>query len=271
MPLAEVNGTRLFYEESGDPTGEVVVFAHGLLMSLEMFTAQTAALAAQGYRVIAFDWRGQGRSEAGGNEASYGMDGLAEDAWQLLQALGVTTCHWAGLSMGGMVAFRMYFAHPEVFRSLILLDTSADAEEPEKVTQYEQMGITYQRMGPIEPLMQALPRVFFSPATNANQPEVVAQWMEHWRTLPRDIMPWVESGVDKRSSVVDRVSSIAVPTLILVGRDDAATPLPRAEQLHQLIAGSRLVVVPDAGHSSSVEQPEAVTAAIVSFLDELRG
>ena len=270
MPLAEVNGTRLYYEESGDPTGEVVVFTHGLLMSLEMFAAQTAALAARGYRVIAFDWRGQGRSEAGGDEAAYGMDGLAEDAWQLLRALDVTSCHWAGLSMGGMVAFRLYFAHPEVFRSLILMDTSADAELPERVAQYEQMGIVFQQMGPVEPLMQALPPIFFSPATIANQPEVVARWMEHWKTLRQDVMPWVEAGVEKRSSVVDRVSSIAVPTLIIVGRDDAATPLPRSEQLHQLIAGSRLVIVPDAGHSSSVEQPEAVTAAIVSFLGELR-
>jgi len=270
MPLAEVNGTRLYYEESGDPNGEVVIFSHGLLMSLEMFAAQTAALAARGYRVIAFDWRGQGHSEAGGDETAYGMDGLAEDAWQLLRALGVTSCHWAGLSMGGMVAFRLFFAQPALFRSLILLDTSADAELPERVARYEQMGITYQQMGPVEPLMQALPHIFFSPATIANQPELVARWVEHWKTLRRDVMPWVEGGVDRRSSVVDRVAGITVPTLIIVGRDDAATPLPRSEQLHELIAGSRLVVIPDAGHSSSVEQPEAVTAAIVAFLDELR-
>ena len=270
MPLADVNGTRLYYEESGDSTGQAVVFAHGLLMTQEMFAAQTAALAARGYRVIAFDWRGQGRSEPAGDAAAYGMDGLAEDATQLLRALGVTSCHWAGLSMGGMVAFRMYFAHPELFRSLILLDTSADAELPERVAQYGQMSIAYQQMGPTEPLMQALPHIFFSPVTIANQPEVVARWMEHWKTLPRDVLPWVEGGVDKRSSVVDRVSSITVPTLILVGQDDVATPLPHSEQLHQLIAGSRLVVIPAAGHNSTVEQPEAVTAALVAFLDELR-
>lgn len=270
MPMADVNGTRLYYEEAGDPNGEAVVFAHGLLMSSAMFANQVTALAGRGYRVIAFDWRGQGRSEASGDAAAYGMDGLAEDAWQLLRALGVTACHWAGLSMGGMVAFRLYFAHPEVFRSLILLDTSADAELPERVAQYERMGITFQQMGPVEPLMQALPPVFFSPATIANRPEVVARWVEHWKSMRRDVMPWVESGVDKRSSVVDRVSSIKVPTLIIVGRDDVATPLPRSEQLQQLIAGSRLVVIPDAGHSSTVEQPEAVTNAIVSFLDGLR-
>lgn len=270
MPLAEVNGTRLYYEETGDPNGEVVVFSHGLLMSLEMFAAQTAAVAARGYRVIAFDWRGQGRSEAGGDEAAYSMDGLAEDAWQLLRSLGVTSCHWTGLSMGGMVAFRLYFAHPELFRSLILLDTSADAELPEQVAQYEQMGLLYQQMGPVEPILQALPHVFFAPATIANQPDVVARWVEHWKTLRRDVMPWVEAGVDKRSSVVDRISSITVPTLIIIGQDDVATPLPRSQQLHELIAGSRLVAIPAAGHSSSVEQPEAVTAAIVSFLDDVR-
>jgi 3-oxoadipate enol-lactonase len=270
MPLTEVNGTRLNYEETGNPDGEVVVFAHGLLMSSAMFTAQIAAVAARGYRVIAFDWRGQGKSEAGGEEASYGMDSLAEDAWQLMRSLDVSSCHWAGLSMGGMVAFRLYFAHPELFRSLILLDTSADAERPELVAQYERMGIMFQQMGPVESLLQALPRVFFAPATIANQPDVVTQWVEHWKTLRRDVMPWVESGVDKRSSVVDRVSSIAVPTLIIVGQDDAATPVPRSEQLRQLIPGSRLVIIPEAGHSSSVEQPEAVTAAIVSFLDGLR-
>ncbi|MGH2515284.1 MAG: alpha/beta fold hydrolase [Ktedonobacterales bacterium] len=270
MAKVEVNGTRLHYEERGDPNGEVVLFAHGLLFHSGMFVEQVAALARRGYRVLAFDWRGQGRSEGSGDAAAYGLDSLAVDAWELLQALGVGSCHWAGLSMGGIVGFRMYFAHPEVFRSLILLDTSADAELPERVAQYEQMSLMYQQMGPVEPLLQALPHVFFSPATIAGKPEVVAEWVEYWKTLRRDVLPWVEAGVDKRSSVVDRVGAISVPTLIVVGADDAATPLPRSEQLHELIAGSQIVVIPSAGHSSTVEQPEAVTNAIVAFLESVR-
>lgn len=270
MPMAQVNGAELFYTERGAPTGEVVVFSHGLLMDSTMFAHQIATVAERGYRVIAFDWRGQGQSGGGGSAADYSLESLAELAYALLGQLGVQSCHWAGLSMGGMVAFRLYATHPEVFRSLILIDTSADAELPERIAQYEQMGLAYQQQGLTEPVKHALPHIFFSPATISNKPDVVAYWIERWSRLARETLPWVEAGVDKRSSVVDRVSSIAVPTLIIIGRDDAATPLPKSEQLNQLIQGSQLVVIPDVGHSSSVEQPEAVTAAILDFLASLR-
>ncbi len=103
MPTIRVNGVELYYESTGSGP-QTVVFSHGLLMSADMFREQVRFLSPR-YRVVAYDHRGQGRSDL--TARAHDMDTLAADADALIEALGLAPCHFAGLSMGGFVALRL--------------------------------------------------------------------------------------------------------------------------------------------------------------------
>jgi len=135
MPIIRVNGAALYYEEHGTGS-ETIVFAHGLLWSCRMFDAQVA-LFKERYRCVAFDFRGQGQSEV--TRSGYDMETLYENAVALIEQLGCAPCHFLGLSMGGFIGLRLAARHPELLRSLILLETSADREPSENVAKYRQL------------------------------------------------------------------------------------------------------------------------------------
>src|SRR6185295_5463818 len=143
MPEVQVHGVALHYTERGAGR-ETVVFAHGLLWNGRMFDAQMAALADR-YRCIAFDFRGQGGSEATAD--GYDMDTLAADALALVERLGCAPCHFVGLSMGGFVGMRLAIRHPEALRSLILLNTTADPEPAANLPRYRLLRFVARWLG----------------------------------------------------------------------------------------------------------------------------
>src|SRR5688500_5647505 len=130
MPMLEVNGTSLYYEDTGPATsGETIVFSHGLLWGTEMFEPQIAALRGR-YRCIAWDHRGQGRSAAD-HRHCIGMELVWQDAVALLDQLGVARVYFVGLSMGGFVAMRVAARRPDLVKKLILIETSIGPEPME--------------------------------------------------------------------------------------------------------------------------------------------
>lgn len=266
MPEVSVNGARLHYEEQGSGR-ETIVFSHGLLMNSRMFRDQIDALSKH-YRCIAYDHRGQGRSAITRN--GYDMDTLTEDAAALIDKLDARPCHFAGLSMGGFVGLRMALRHPEMLRSLILLDTSADEEPRENITRYRLLNWIVRLFGVRPVVGRVMPLMF---GRHFLQDPAREDDREQWRReLMANRRPGVNRAVDgviSRAAVYSRIDRISHPTLVIVGEEDAATPLPRAERLKQRIPDSELVVVPKAGHSSTVEQPEAVTRAMAAFLDKV--
>jgi 3-oxoadipate enol-lactonase len=135
MPIIRVNEAALYYEEHGTGS-ETIVFAHGLLWSCRMFDAQVAQFK-EHYRCVAFDFRGQGQSEV--TRSGYDMETLYEDAIALIEQLGCAPCHFLGLSMGGFIGLRLAARHPELLRSLILLETTAGPEPSENVAKYKQL------------------------------------------------------------------------------------------------------------------------------------
>jgi pimeloyl-ACP methyl ester carboxylesterase len=263
MPTRTINGARIHYEDVG--TGpETVVFSHGLLMSGAMFEAQVRALSGR-YRCISYDHRGQGRSEVTGS--GYDMDSLAEDAATLIRELGAAPCHFAGLSMGGFVGLRLAIRHPELLRSLILLDTSADPEPENNRGPYRRLAFVGRWFG-FRPVVKPVMKIMFGQTFLADpkQAEARTRWRNHLLQLDRVGTRRAAHGVIDREGVYDQLDRIETPTLVLVGDEDVATVPAKAERLHQAIRGSRLVVIPGAGHSASIEQPALVTRAIEDFL-----
>ncbi|HEY8206346.1 MAG TPA: alpha/beta fold hydrolase [Myxococcaceae bacterium] len=263
MAEIKIRGARLSYLERG--RGSPVVFSHGYLWSGRMFDAQVAALESR-FRCIAFDHRGQGHSEV--TESGYHMDELAEDAAALIKSLGAAPCHYVGLSMGGFVGMRLAARRPELIRSLSLLETSASPESLFNVLRYRMLGVVAQVAG-VKPVAGMAMRSMFG-RKFLTDPSRSALRAEQRRLLMGNSLQGMLRtlrGIIERPTVEGELSSIRCPTLVIVGEQDVATVPAKAERIHALIPGSRLVVIPGAGHTSTVEEPEAVNAALVPFLD----
>mgnify|MGYP002152345603 CR=1 FL=1 len=233
-----------------------------------MFEDQIRELSGR-YRVIAYDHRGQGRSEvaAGG----YDMDNLTLDALALMDALGVQRFHFAGLSMGGFIGLHLGARHPERLHSLILMETSAQAEPAENVPRYRMLNTVVGLLGAWavkKPVMKIMfGRPFLQDPARAG---IRRKWERELTGNRKSITRAVRGVIERQEVPPESLARISCPTLIIVGEEDAATVPAKSEYMHKLIPNSRLVRIPGAGHTSTVEAPKAVNQAINTFLQGLR-
>lgn len=263
MPTVSHDGLDLHYVERG--TGdETVVFSHSYLADHRHFEPQLAALSER-YRVVAYDHRDHGQS--GHATGRYTLDTLVDDAAAVIRQTGSGPCHWVGLSTGGFVGMRLAIRHPELLRSLVLMDTSAEPEPVKARIRYEGMFAVL-RLAGITPLLSATRALMFGRSTLADpaHAEMVQTWTERIAAGdPRAIIRFGRA-IFERTSVVEPLRSVSVPTLVLVGAEDRATPPRRARTIAQSIPGARLQIIERAGHLSTLEQPRAVEAALSAFL-----
>ena len=267
MSKMHVNGANLYYEDTGGEDRETIVFSHGLLFNCHMFNAQINALK-DNYRCVSYDHRGQARSDV--TENGYDMDTLTEDACQLMQSLNATPCHFIGLSMGGFVGQRIAIRHPEMLKSLILIETTADPEPTENLPRYKMLNFIARWLGlniVARPVMQIMfGQKFLNDPARAAERDV---WKAHMTSHDRLGITRAVKGVIERDGVYDELDKISVPTLIIVGDQDVATVPEKSERMHARIPNSQFVVIPCAGHTSTVEEPAAVNEAIMTFLNSL--
>jgi 3-oxoadipate enol-lactonase len=268
MPLLAVNGARVHYDETGSGP-ETIVFAHGLLWSGRMYRFQVAHLKDR-YRCITFDFRGQGRSEV--TRGGYDMDTLTEDAAALIGELGAAPCHFVGLSMGGFVGLRLAIRRPELLRSLILMETAADPEPRLNIPKYAAMAAAARLLGfglLAEPVMKIMfGEHFRHDAARAGLRREMKEELvgNHLTGATRATL-----GILGRRSVEEELGRITVPSLVLHGAADTAIAPSRARRMANRIASAKMVMIPRAGHTSTIEEPDAVNAALDEFLGGLRG
>jgi 3-oxoadipate enol-lactonase len=263
MPLIKLNEANIYYEEQG--TGpETIVFAHGLLWSGRMFDDQVRVLKER-YRCITFDFRGQGQSEV--TATGYDMETLSTDAAALITALKCAPCHFVGLSMGGFIGMRLASRHPHLIKSLMLLETTADPEPVENIGRYRRLNLVARWFGLRLVANQIMPIMFgqkflTDPTRAALRQKMRTQLIQNHRIgITRAV-----TGVVKRLGIYEELGKINVPTLILVGDQDVATVPAKAERIHAQITGSRLVIIPGAGHTATVEEPDAINQLLMAFL-----
>jgi len=272
MPDIEVNGVRLHYTDTGAGTGagkKTIVFSHGLLMSNRMFAAQIAYLSDR-YRCVAYDHRGQAGS--GITKDGYDMDGLAEDAAGFITALDLAPCHFVGLSMGGFVGMRLAINTPQLLKSLTLLDTSAEGEPKENAPKYKKLNFIARWFGLGVVAGQVMPilfgKTFMADPAHA---EERAHWKHHIaKAHERKSIVRAVKGVIDRDGISDRLGQITVPTLVAVGSEDTATPQAIGQRIADAVKGANFQIINQAGHSSTIEQPDAVNGIIDGFLAGLK-
>lgn len=259
-----VNDANLYYEENGSGK-ETIFFSHGLLWSCRMYDKQIEFLKNH-YRTIAYDHRGQGKSEITKN--GYDMDTLSIDAANIIEKLNIAPVHFVGLSMGGFVGMRLAARRPELIKSLILMETSADPEPEENIPKYNRLAFVGRWLGfrfAVKPVM----RIMFSTDFLQDPDRRIEQkyWEQQFKQNNKIGTIHALKGVTDRKGIYDEIEKIKKPTLIMVGEQDIATVPAKAERMHSKITGSKLVYIPKAGHTSSVEQSDFVNKTIYEFLN----
>jgi pimeloyl-ACP methyl ester carboxylesterase len=220
------------------------------------------------YRVIAPDLRGHGDSPA--PEGDYTIDEMADDVIELLDKLARDTpVVVGGLSMGGYVALSLVARYPDRVRALMLMDTRAAADSTEAAQNREALAQAVLATGNAGPAVEAMTPRLFARITREGRPERVAPiraLME--QNTARGIVGALRAMARRPDRRAD-LAAIRVPTLVLVGAEDVVTPPSEAQALADAIAGSRLEVIPEAGHLAPFENPSISNGVLLRFLDGL--
>lgn len=257
-----IHGSPIAVDDVG--RGEPIVFLHAFPLNRRMWQAQTAALAGT-HRVLAPDLRGFGDSVGSPPVAT--MDAYADDVAALLDALDVrepvTLC---GLSMGGYVALAFFARHRDRLSRLILCDTRADADTPEKIAGRNTTAQEVLQNG-AESLVQKMPSSLLSERTIAESPNIVAAVREMIAEAPPASIAAALQGMAARPDRTDLLPQIDVPTLVLCGEEDAISPVAVMRTLADSIPNAIFATIPLAGHLAPVENAESVNGAIRRFLD----
>ena len=249
----------LHHELDGPEDAPVVVLGSSIGTSNAMWEPQVAALSRR-YRVVRYDHRGHGRSPV--PDGPYALDDLGGDVLDLLDHLGVERVAYCGLSLGGMVGMWLGIHAPERISALVLCCTSAYLGPPERW----QERIELVRRDGTQALVEATTSRWFSATTLAAAPPFVREFTQGLAETPNEGYAGCSAaigGMDLR----DQIHAITAPTLVICGAEDPATPLAMSLEIVERIAHSQLVVLPDASHLATVEQPERATAAILAHLD----
>lgn len=258
-----IDGGWVEYEAQGE--GPAVLFLHAFPLGLFMWDAQAAALTPR-YRVVRVDARGFGGSGLPGGPLT--MERIADDAAAVLSELGIARAAVGGCSMGGYAALAFARRHPERLAALLLQDTKAGADD-EAARQGRAVLARKVRDEGSSAAADALLGRLLGATTRRLRPQLAQELRRRiLDTSPEAIASALE-GLALRADSRPSLAAIAVPTLVLVGEEDEITPLAEAEALAAAIVGARLARIPEAGHLANLENPSAVNAAVLAFLEDV--
>ena len=260
IPAGDV---ELGVEVRGD--GTPVLFVHGFPFDRTVWRHQLATLSRA--KRIAPDLRGVGASGAPTSDG-YALTRYADDLVTVLDALGVRAAVVCGLSMGGYVLFELLRRHPERVRAIVLADTKPGADSEEGKRGRDELAALAEQRGQDAVIERLLPDLL-APATLATQPEVAAQVREMARRWTVPGLVGALRALRDRPDSADTLRAVRVPTLIVVGQDDAVSPPAAAQAMAALIPGAQCHVIPAAGHLAPLEQPLATGRLLADFLSGL--
>ena len=257
------NGITMHYEMDGPKSAPVVTLSHSLATDLSMWDPQVAVLKS-GYRVLRYDTRGHGGTDA--PEGPYTLEQLAEDVGALLQALRIPKTHFMGISMGGMIGQVLALKNPGMLQGLILCDTSSRIPEEALPIWEERIGLA-QKQG-MDALVESTMERWFTASFRRKPLPALDKIRGMIRTTP--VKGYVGcSQAIMRLNLTERLREITMPSFIIVGEEDPGTPVAASRVIHEQIKGSELVILKSAAHLSNIEQQDAFNTAVMAFLKRL--
>ena len=256
------NGHAIGYDDVG--TGIPVLFLHGFPHNRSLWAPQLGALATAA-RTISMDLHGFGDSVPG---AAGSMDEYADDAAALLDTLGIERAVVAGLSMGGYATFAFWRRHRQRVRALVFCDTRAGADtDASRASRRDMQALAHDRGS--SAIANQLIGGMAGVTTRLNNPELVDQLHRMMSLAPEDGVVAALEAMMTRPDSTPTLSTINVPTLIIVGDEDVLTPVKEARALHLAIGGSRMQIIEGAGHVSNAERPATFNHVLSEFLVSL--
>jgi 3-oxoadipate enol-lactonase len=257
----ESNGSTFHCRIDGDQ-GPWVMLSHGLATDMTMWDELTDALKSR-YRVLRYDARGHGGSAA--TEGDYTLAMLVADAVGILDALDVAQTHFAGLSMGGMIAQGLMLDHPNRIKSAVIAD-SRHTTRPEFTEAWLSRAEAV-RKGGIDAIVESTITRWSSAGLAERDPAVVRR-ME---TMIRNTSAAGYCGCAAALANLNyghRLHEIRHRVLLICGTEDHGAPPENTRQMQAMIEGSRFLEIEQAGHISNIEKPKAFNEAVVRFFDE---
>jgi pimeloyl-ACP methyl ester carboxylesterase len=254
---ADLSGLRLWFKDTGG-SGIPVVLLHPMTGSTASWVYQYPALTAAGYRVIAFDRPGNGRS-VGGPASDAPPHSDAEDLQLLMNYLHIGRFHLVGSAAGAFCAFDYALSYPARLRSLVIANSIGGIQDVNFLE-------LESRLAP-SPQFDALPVELreLGPSYRASDPEGTKRWLEIYRaSQPAQPFPRRRP---KNQLTLSALEAIATPTLLITGDADLYAPPPVQEQFRARIKNSESIVIPEAGHSAYWERPDQFNRSIISFLE----
>ena len=262
MPVAEINGQNINYEDTGGDL-PVIIWSHGFLMDNTMFDNQVAAFS-DTYRCVRWDERGFGGTTATEHFTYWDS---ADDAVALLDHLGVDKAVFAGMSQGGFLSLRAALRHPDRVQALVLIDSESGVDPPETLEGYRGMVGHWMSGEPLGDVGEFVAGLIIA------DPTLNAEWIGKWETrraAGAEDMEFAAETLLGRDDITDRLGEITMPVLSIHGEDDQSITIDKAEALQAAVPnGKGLVRVPGAAHAPNMTHPEIVNPAIADFLASL--
>jgi pimeloyl-ACP methyl ester carboxylesterase len=253
MPMLDRDGVKIHYEVAGD--GPALILTHGYSSTGEMWAGQIAPLA-EHFKVITWDMRGHGRSDYPQDQGQYSEAATVEDMAALLDTVDAPQAIVGGLSLGGYMGLAFHATHPERTRALLIIDTGPGYKNDQARDGWNANAIAraerYDAQG-LPDLAKASAEVRLARHRDATGLARAARGML----------------TQKNARVIESLPTVKVPAIVIVGAND--TPFRAAsDYMAAKIPGAKKVVIPDAGHSANIDQPQAFNAALLGFLKEAR-
>lgn len=256
----DLPGLRVHYDIQG--SGPWLTLSNSLACDLTMWDDQMAALTRQ-FTVLRYDTRGHGGTSVTGGP--YTFEALADDVRALWDALDIERSHFVGLSMGGMIGQHLALTTPDRLDRLVLCSTSSGYGDPAAVAKLWEQRIAQVERDGMEAMVEGTLGRWFTEPTRLAQTDTMARIGDLIRATPP--RGYIACGrMIPTLATTDRLSAITVPTMVLVGDEDAGTPPAMAEIIAQRIPGARLEIIPQASHLLNIEQSELFNELLLAFL-----
>jgi len=260
-----VNNHNISFDDEGPDEAPVIILIHGFPFNKSMWNKQVEVLI-ENYRVISYDVRGHGKSDAGTDDFSIGL--FADDLVGLMDFLNIQKAMLCGLSMGGYIALNAVENYPKRINGLILCDTTCTADTPETkekrriaVENIEKYGIEQYANESIKNLF-ALETFITSKEKTIVIKEMIMKTSV--QTLSATLMALAE-----RKETCGKLAEIRVPVMILVGNEDKITPPSAAKFMHKKIQGSILHIIDHAAHLSNIENTYEFNEHLMKFVSSI--
>ena len=258
----EANGITINYQFDGPEDGPVVMFSNSLISNLTMWNDQIEAITSAGFRMLRYDQRGHGATDA--PENPYSIEIFADDAVLLLDALGIDKVHFVGLSMGGFIAQQIGAKYPDRVLSLSLCDTAC-IMPTEKLWDDR---IAEAKVGGTAALADATLGRWFTASYHESNPEEVRLVREMINAS--NVTGYIGCARAIRDmSQCDILDRVKAPTIVIVGEEDPACPVASAKVLHGGVKGSELVIIKDAAHLPNIQKRDEFNTTLLGFLSTL--